>query len=488
MKIRDGLTGLVALGASAAVIVVGIGLSPRDTESSRAQSFDPAAASLQMVCLGGVTSTVEAGTNAQDVEQRVEGSASVTAIDAPELSWSPFGASEATVISGSLAPGLAGTTSFGAPEYAGTVTVESAGEGAKIAGVATHRGVSGDMRGLAVSPCQWSGNSAWLVGSSTELGSYNRLTIANPGLTPVTVTVAGYSSIGALDLGANSTVTIAPNESTVVNLDGLVANDPRIALHLSADSGRFAATLQTNALDGFTPAGVDIVTPSASATSVMIPGVVIPASQSQGADEASTALADESTAAAVRVVNPSDSEASVVIHTLSAAGQEVLPGGENLSIAPASVVDISLDGLAPGDYAIEVTSAQDISASVVTSAQGGAGVDYAWLPATTGLSSGGAALTANEARLVVASADRAAVQWTAYGDDDAILDSGSLEVSGASGVDLPEGTSFVWVSSQTPIHAAVSLRDELADGDGVAAVALTAAVAETGKVTVAVQP
>ena len=124
-------------------------------------------------------------------------------------------------------------------------------------------------------------------------------------------------------------------------------------------------SLVTESLDGETAAGVDVLTPGAApSTSLTIPGVQVleAAKQGDAADESSGAASSESSV--VRVANPHDEPASVSITMLGPEGPTPLPGAQEVEIDPGSVFDLSLKGVEPGTYGVQVTSDRDVAAAV----------------------------------------------------------------------------------------------------------------------------
>ena len=108
-----------------------------------------------------------------------------------------------------------------------------------------------------------------------------------------------------------------------VLLGGSRSGQDRVALHVTAQSGGVAVSMQSTALDGYTPAGVSFVTPSQAGRSLTVPGIRID---------------DAAGAASLRIVNPNNSPVSVNISTFSEAGKKPLPGGEAVKVAPGAVL------------------------------------------------------------------------------------------------------------------------------------------------------
>lgn len=261
-----------------------------------------------------------------------------------------------------------------------------------VVGVSTTLTPDGDLRGLTAAPCSPASAISWFVGGSTALGSSAELRMTNPGTTTVKARVSLYGSTGRLALPSNGELTVPAGQTVALLLETAGAADDRVALSVEADGGTIVPVLVTESLDGETPAGTEVLTRGAApSTSLSVPGVVLvePENQGERSDAQTSAVSAQSPA--VRVVNPGTEAATVSVSLLGAAGQEALPGAEQVVIDPGAVFDISLGGVAPGHYAVRVTSDAPVSAAVrlVRSAgeyparSGALAHDIAWVQATT---------------------------------------------------------------------------------------------------------
>ena len=239
-------------------------------------------------------------------------------------------------------------------------------------GAAVARSDSGDLRGLAAGSCTPPAPSTWLVGGQTEAGSSSRLTLANPGQTPVNVTAQLWGATGALEEPV--TVTIPANDVRQVLLES-VSMEPRLAVHLSVDGGAVAASIQDTVLNGLVPAGTAAVTPTVAPAEELQIGPVPMYTNGGGS---------------LRLVNPGDEVATVAVDVLGADGSVELPGAQDLQIDPHTVTDVALDGVDPGYVSIAVHSDQPVTGSVLVSRAGDPSeqdpdqpvIDRAWVPAT----------------------------------------------------------------------------------------------------------
>lgn len=239
-------------------------------------------------------------------------------------------------------------------------------------GAALARSDSGDLRGLTAGSCSQPAPSTWLVGGQTEAGSSARLTLANPGQTPVNVTAQMWGATGALEEPV--TVTIPANEVRQVLLES-VSMEPRLAVHLSVDGGAVAASIQDTVLNGLVPAGTATVTPSAAPNRELQIGPVPINANGSGS---------------VRLVNPGDEVATVSLDVLGAEGSTELPGAQDVEIDAHTVTDVALDGIDAGYASVAVHSDQPVTGSALVSRNGEPSeqdpdqpvIDRAWVPAT----------------------------------------------------------------------------------------------------------
>lgn len=258
--------------------------------------------------------------------------------------------SSASISSQPSSSASAGTaTGDGAPETASTER-SSAGS---AAGVVTSSAATGDLRGLAALPCASEQSVAWIVGGSASLGSSSELRLTNPGTSAVTAQLHLYGATGEIPMLSGGQVAVPAGQTRTVLLESSAAGEARLALSVESEGGRLIAALSTENLEGETPAGVDLVGPSASpSTEQIIPGVVL-----------EDASAGEGESPVLRIANPGESEARVRVSLIGTDGTQDLPGAQDLVIDPGAVFDVTLAGLPAGSYGIRVSSDQPVAAA-----------------------------------------------------------------------------------------------------------------------------
>lgn len=221
--------------------------------------------------------------------------------------------------------------------------------GGTVASVTTR----GDLRGLAAATCRTPSAEGWLVGGSTELGSSATLVVSNPGRTPAEVGIAVWGAGGPVEDLGGSGFLVAPGAERAVLLEGVAAEQRRLVVHVTAAGGLVSAYLQDSRLEGFTPAGTDLVTPGAApATRQVVGGLLVQRSRTGDED-----------AAVLRLLAPDDA-ATARLTLLGADGPVTLPGAERVALVPGEVTDVSLAGLPAGGY----TAVVDADAPVVAGA------------------------------------------------------------------------------------------------------------------------
>ncbi|QOQ38327.1 DUF5719 family protein [Trueperella pecoris] len=445
------LTGVVVLGAAAgagaATYLTDRELPAKDAAFAPAYQGQTGPVRSSLLCFAYPTiPNPTAGIDAVHVEEEKSSWAGVFA-DAEAHLISPTGAKAA--FTGAAPDAFIVDSPMSAKHVAGQVDSPA---DAVVAGASIQNAKAGDSRGLAAATCQWPSNSVWLVGGASKVGNWLSLMMENASPTPTTVNIDVYSSRGKLEV-TRPAITLEANATFSGDLTGIIAEDERIAIRLSSDTGAFVGALQVAALDGVKPAGIDILSDASVGTRTVIPGLIIPD--------------DRSTSATVRVVNPHASPAQVNIATISADGLTPLPGGQGVTVAPQAVLDLSLDGLAPGSYGVQVSADQEIASAVALTRTDTDGVDKAWLAGKKQVTKGGLAIGPYAAQLVLTGNARAT--WTAYDAAGAQLSSESVTVKEIATVDVPAEAHFLTLEAEEPVYGAAMLTSD----SGIAWVALT---------------
>ncbi|MPV38063.1 DUF5719 family protein [Georgenia subflava] len=379
------VSALVILAATAGAVLAGEQWSAPVAAATPAGAVDVPAGPVTAVCAGPPTLTTGEGMSvdpeidpADVVPSTLTRLLTVPRPDAAaaEASYTLLeGATEELTRSGSVRE-----LTLTDPDGAGVLEAQPVDGVSALAGGATlTRTNAGDLRGLSATGCLAPSTTTWLVGGATELGESAQLVLTNAGDTTTTVTATMWTSLGLADAARLSEIVVAPHSQTAILLEGVATGDPALALRVDAAGGEVTATVQDLQLNGLVSAGLDTVSPAAApALNVTIPGVVLGES-----------TPEDTATSAVRLVNPGEEIATAEVTLLGADGETEIPGAREVVLDPGAVLDLSLAGLEPGAYAVEVDADQPVTGGVVLARTGLAGeldpdaapVDRAWTAA-----------------------------------------------------------------------------------------------------------
>ncbi|WP_421734371.1 DUF5719 family protein [Cellulomonas sp.] len=423
-RLPDGTAGATVPPAQISVppsvstlVCAGPLIQPDDTGRGDS-AFDPTPVD-PVTTVTAVTSVPEDDGSSAGVVGPLDRSATTTTLDA--------GGDSAVV------PGVAGPL---------VVRAEPGAAPARVAAASAGLVTAGDLRGLSAASCQQPTADAWLLGGATDLSSTAQLVLDNAGSTPAEITLELWGPSGPVDL-TGERYLVAPGASRVVVLGGIAAEQRRLAVHVAATGGRVGVHVQDSAIDGFTPAGTDLVVPGAApARRQVVPGVSVSAS----------AVGDV-TAAALRLLVPGSVGTTARVTLLGPGGVTELPGADEVVLVAGEVTDVPLGGLPAGAYTAVVDAGEPVLASAVVTRPGSVGelddvpsVERAWAASTAVGRSGVVAVPAGALGTLVVGA--------VSGDADPSADgvaTGSVRLLGADGVVLAErplrldaGTTGAW--------------------------------------------
>lgn len=282
---------------------------------------------------------------------RVGGSRDAMTTDRGSVVTAPLGDSASPVqvdASGGLAPGLAATEEWSSDTQ--------------------------DLRGLATVGCAPPTAEAWLTAGAGAAGRQERLVLTNPGANAVTADVSVLGREGPVDSDLGAGIPVPARGRAAVLLDALAPGEWSPVVHVSVHGGAVSATLTDTWLDGATPVGVETVSPMAATAARQ----VVPVTAVDGV-------------AVLRVAVPGDQEAVASVRLIGADGARPLPGLNVVDIPAGTVVDLPVQDVAAGRYAVEVRADVPVLASTTTSARDGTGRgDIAWGPSSAPLPRDGA--------------------------------------------------------------------------------------------------
>ena len=117
----------------------------------------------------------------------------------------------------------------------------------------------GDLKGVSAASCVAPALEQSFLVTGTQAGMTQQLVVANPSAkaTSLTVKVWGADASGALALSTGSTLTVAANGETVMNLAAAAAKQDALYVTVSSDETPVAAIVRSIAMDGLTAKGSD---------------------------------------------------------------------------------------------------------------------------------------------------------------------------------------------------------------------------------------
>ena len=300
----------------------------------------------------------------------------------------------------------------------------------------------GDVQGLAALPCTTPTADAWLVAGGGDKGRQERLVLTNPGGNAVTVQVDVVGAKGGGSDGPGRSVVVPAGGRNVVLLDSIGGTAAPQAVHVTSTGGLVSPAIVDHHLDGLTPAGLDVVGPTAApARRLVLPG------NANGSGRG------------IVVAAPGDREAVVQVRRLS---EDPARSAKVVTVPAGQAVDVELP-LADGMRSWVVESDEPVVAAAWTETTGAGGrADMAWSVATPAFGSlGGAALPRVpeevSRRFVEVTAADGPAQVDVLVSRDGEVTTEELELDDARSQALPLGDAdAVWVRPEDGrVHAAV---------------------------------
>ncbi|WP_456788032.1 DUF5719 family protein [Cellulomonas sp. P5_C5] len=441
------LSGLAVLGLTVVVVVAGARVPGSGTDDAVATTVVPVPPTAStLVCPGALILPDDTGRGDSAFDPTpVDPVSTVTVVTSvPDRDGSSAGTVtplDRSAVTATLAPGGTAAVVEGVTGPL-VVRAEPGSSPARVAAASAGLVTAGDLRGLAAASCQQPTADAWLLGGATDLSSTAQLVLSNAGSTPAEVGLTIWGPSGPADL-TGERFLVAPGAQRVIVLGGIAADQRRLAVHVSATGGRVGVHVQDSALDGFTPAGTELVVPGdAPSRRQVVPGLSVVASK-----------VGDASAPALRLLAPGDTGTTAHVTLLGDAGVTELPGAASVALAPGEVTDVPLGGLPAGSYTVVVDADQPVLASAVLSRPGSVGelddvpsVERAWAASTAVGRSGVVAIpSGTRGKLVVGA--------VATGKDPAAKGTATatLRLLGADGSVLAErrlrlaaGTTGVW--------------------------------------------
>jgi Family of unknown function (DUF5719) len=338
-----------------------------------------------------------------------------------------------------------------------------------LAGAQSQAATRETLSGFAAASCTESVAESWLIGGATDVGRTGIVLLANPTAVTATVDVRVIGETGRVDAPSALGIIVAPGSQRVLSLAGLAPNLVSPVVHVTSTGGTIAATLEHSVVEGLTPAGVELIGPTAlPAPTQVIPGFVVPG-------DGGVAPADDHAEGdgfpAVRLLATGEETAQVSIGVVSESGG----GGSTVDVTlePGLVTDVPLGELDAGEYTIRLDGdGPFVAAARATTgipeeqtdpdaADPEASVDLAWTTATMPLIDTAVVAVPSGPSPVLHLAnpndEEVEVRYATDGDER----STTIPGGGAASVDLDPG-SIVELSGVEGVHATVTFSGDQA--------------------------
>ena len=212
------------------------------------------------------------------------------------------------------------------------------------------------MTGLSSAYCSQPQTSGYFANGMASLGRESILHLANPGSSEVQITL----SIFLPSETKSQVFTLAPGEDSQISLAALADAEPNFGLGFLTNGPGISAYLQNRTSSGLNATGVELVAPTAVASSLFIPGFRVFENQFEKPQ--------------LSVLNPGseDATARVIFHGVGNSS-DVL----ELQLPAGQLTNLELD-LVAGEYFVELSADAEIAASIWSQLLAQR-LDFAWL-------------------------------------------------------------------------------------------------------------
>lgn len=246
---------------------------------------------------------------------------------------------------------------------ASSLTGEVAGRTAPlIAGTESIAVVSDDLTGFAALPCGTPRLESWLVGGSVATGTSDIVVLTNAAEVTATVTLSVYGE------GRSTRTVLVPARTQVsLSLASVAAGNTAPVVQVQSDGAPVRAALQSSRVLTLDAAGVDLQDAVAGPQQ----NPVIAGVQVFGGD------GDDVDMTVLRLLAPLDAtQARVVVRPI---GSSSIATEFSVELTGGLPAEVSLSGVAPGSYTLEVAADAPVLSAVRQQDGLGAGTDFAWV-------------------------------------------------------------------------------------------------------------
>jgi len=211
-------------------------------------------------------------------------------------------------------------------------------------------------------------SSQWFVGGAADITSKGRLLIVNSGLSEAIIDVEVWSESGAQ---AVKVLTVPARTYSVQGLDSLAPGQQKLAIHVSARSGRVNAFVVDERGKGLRGLGGDMVNSVEDVSKVQ----VIPAIPNQKSRSNRSAKSEY----VLRVLAPGQLAARISAEILSADGRFIPVGLNEREIKNGIVTEFRITpDLSASAFALRITSDEPIVSSVFSRVVVSGRSDFLW--------------------------------------------------------------------------------------------------------------
>jgi len=220
--------------------------------------------------------------------------------------------------------------------------------------------------------CSGPNASAWFVGGTANVTSRGRLILVNSGLSDAIVDIQSYTENAKQPV---KSVNLKSKSYMQISIDSLAPGDRALAVQVNPRSGRVNAFMIDEQGAGLKALGGDFVNSYPSASKE----VVIPAIPNQLPKEGQKSSASHT----LRILTPGAVNTTFTLEVLSADGSFVPVGMSSRSIDAGVVSEFLLEPkISASAFAVRITSAEPIVASVSSSVTINKKKDFVWSTAT----------------------------------------------------------------------------------------------------------
>jgi Family of unknown function (DUF5719) len=220
--------------------------------------------------------------------------------------------------------------------------------------------------------CSGPSAAAWFVGGTANVTTRGRLMLINSGLSDAIVDIQSYTENAKQPI---KSVNLKSKSYMQLSIDSLAPGDKALAVQVTPRSGRVNAFMIDEQGAGLKALGGDFVNSYPMASKE----VVIPAIPNQLPKKGQKASASHT----LRILTPGEVNTTFTLEVLSADGSFVPVGMSSRSIDAGVVSEFSLEPkISASAFAVRITSAEPVVASVSSSVTISGHKDFVWSTAT----------------------------------------------------------------------------------------------------------